>query len=59
MLKGDQVGGYLLVGSVKTVHDYEGSVENRGFLLAQSNLETTTGFINGSLCDQRSEKFAR
>ena len=26
---------YLLADSAKTVHDYEGSVENRGFLLAQ------------------------
>ncbi len=28
-VKGDHVGGYLLVGSAKTVHDYEGSVGNR------------------------------
>lgn len=29
-VKGDYIGGYLLVGSAKTVHDYEGSAGNGG-----------------------------
>ena len=52
-LKGDYVGGYLLVGSAKMMHDYEGSAGNGGVLLAQSNLETRSAFINGSFCHLR------
>ena len=59
MLKGDHVGGYLLLESANTVHDYEGSAGNRGALFAQSNLETTSALINGSLCDRRSQDVAR
>src|SRR3954451_9159196 len=50
--------GYLLVGSANTVHDYVPG-ETARFLLSQSNLETTTGFINGSLCHRRSEEVGR
>ena len=57
-VKRDHVGGCLLVGSAKTVHDYEDSAGNRGDVLAQSKLRTTSALINGSLCDRRSEEVA-
>jgi len=45
-VRSDHVGGYLLVGLAKTVHDYEASAGNRGALLAQSNLETRSALVN-------------
>jgi len=57
-VKGDYIGGYSLVGSAKTVHDYEGSAGNRGALLVQSNLETRSALMNGSFCDLRSRSRA-